>query len=81
MTQKEFKKYKLQYSFTADDIEVAKEIISKKVYGNSKINFTLFEEHKNYEYFYFVNYKEETNKKVILCKNGNRYQLRYKLWK
>lgn len=79
MTQVEFKKLKLQYSFTAESLEGVKEKISKEVYYNSKINFTMFEQNKNYEYFYFVNYKGELNRNIILCKNGNKYQLRYKL--
>lgn len=79
MTQAEFKKLKLQYSFTSESLETAKEKISKEIYYNSKINFTMFEQNKNYEYFYFVNYKGDINKNIILCKNVNKYQLRYKI--
>ena len=79
MTQKEFKTYKLIGSFTAENIEAAKEIISEKVYYNSKINFIIFEVNKNYEYFYFVNYKGDIDKNIILCKCKNKYQLRYNL--
>ena len=79
MTQKEFKTYKLIGSFTAENIEAAKEIISEKVYYNSKINFTMFELNKGYEYFYFINYKGEIKRDTILCRNKNKYQLRYNL--
>lgn len=81
MTQKEFKTLDLQYSFTAKDLEEAKEIVSKNVYYNSKVDFTMFELNRGTKYFYFVNYKGEINTNIILAnkENSNRYQLRYKL--
>jgi hypothetical protein len=80
MTQKEFKTFNLLYSFTAKDIQEATEKISKDVYYNSKVNFTMFEQSRGVNYFYFVNYKGEINRNVILAnkENSNRYQLRNK---
>ncbi len=79
MTQAEFKKLKLVFSFSAENIEKAKELISEKVYYGSKINFTMFETGKGYEYFYFVNFKGEINYTTILCRKENKYQLRFKI--
>lgn len=80
MTTKEFKTFKLMYSFTAKDIQEATEKVSKDVYYNSKVNFTIFEQSRGVNYFYFVNYKGEINRNVILAnkENSNRYQLRNK---
>lgn len=79
MTQAEFKKLKLQFSFSAKDIEEAKEMVSKKVYYNSKIDFTMFETNRGYDYFYLVNFKKEINYNTILCRKNNNYQLRFKI--
>lgn len=80
MTTKEFKTFKLMYSFTAKDIQEATEKVSKDVYYNSKVNFTMFEQSRGVNYFYFVNYKGEINRNVILAnkEGSNKYQLRNK---
>ena len=81
MTQKEFKTLDLIQSFTAEDMEQAKEKVSKNVYHNSKVDFTMFELSRGTKYFYFINYKGEINTNVILAnkEGSNNYQLRYKL--
>ena len=81
MTTKEFKTIPLLFSFTAKDLEEAKEKVSKNVFYNSKVDFTMFEVNRETKYFYFVNYKGEIQQNLILAnkENSNKYQLRQKL--
>ena len=59
-----------------------KEKVSKNVFYNSKVDFTMFEVNRETKYFYFVNYKGEIQQNLILAnkENSNKYQLRQKLW-
>lgn len=81
MTTKEFKTIPLIFSFTAKDLDEAKEKVSKNVFYNSKVDFTMFELNRGTKYFHFVNFKGEIQQSIILAnkENSNKYQLRQKL--